>query len=167
MKPILHPMLLKVVIYTLKLNSLELIEGFGKEEGRVEEVCLSAPWLTWKYLEVKPLILQRGRLLLQVGGCTSDCSVAWPNTDKQLCCQTRADLFLWGVVYLCTSQDFFSISHNFLCHMILCCFIFWKKHIAVELWNCGRAIVYYHRLSYSANYWKTSIWGLGRLMSSW
>lgn len=43
MKPILHPMLLKVVIYTLKLNSLKLIEGFGKEEGREEEVCLSAP----------------------------------------------------------------------------------------------------------------------------
>jgi len=43
MKPILHPMLLKAVIYTLKLNSLELTEGFGKEEGRVEAVCPSAP----------------------------------------------------------------------------------------------------------------------------
>lgn len=53
MKPILHPMLLKAVIYTLKLNSLELTEGFGKEEGRVEAVCPSAPWLSWKYLEIK------------------------------------------------------------------------------------------------------------------
>lgn len=43
MKPILHPMLVKAVIYTLKLNSLKLIEGFGKEEGRVEEVYPSAP----------------------------------------------------------------------------------------------------------------------------
>lgn len=91
------------MIYTLKLNSLKFAQGSGKEVGnlsttRAEAVCPSAPRLTWKS---EPLVLQRGRQFLQARGRPTD-YLAWPGTDKELCCKTRADLFLFGASHLST-----------------------------------------------------------------